>query len=101
VVNRGDIPVRFFIDERRSGGGIRLTTYITRFDGVAQKKIQKALDNPDRTRSFPDFPRVQARIELLGKSEDLRKVRQFVESFEQNGRKLGRPLALQLVTRWS
>jgi len=25
VVNRGDIPVRFFIDERRSGGGIRLT----------------------------------------------------------------------------
>src|SRR5262249_20779356 len=25
VVNRGDIPVRFYMDERKSGGGIRLT----------------------------------------------------------------------------
>src|SRR5262249_31426723 len=25
IVNRGEIPIRFFVDERHSGGGIRLT----------------------------------------------------------------------------
>ncbi|MEO8593065.1 MAG: HNH endonuclease [Candidatus Solibacter sp.] len=30
VVNRGDIPVRFFVDERSSGGGIRLTDELFR-----------------------------------------------------------------------
>jgi hypothetical protein len=30
VVNRGEIPVRFFSDERKNGGGIRLTDELFR-----------------------------------------------------------------------
>jgi hypothetical protein len=36
VVNRSDIPVRFFVDERNSGGGIRLTDELFRLRETVQ-----------------------------------------------------------------
>jgi HNH endonuclease len=36
VVNRSDIPVRFFVDERSSGGGIRLTDELFRLREAVQ-----------------------------------------------------------------
>jgi|SRR5215475_10038502 len=36
VVNRGEIPIRFFVDERKSGGGIRLTDELFRLRERAQ-----------------------------------------------------------------
>lgn len=36
VVNRSDIPVRFFVDERSSGGGIRLTDELFRLRETVQ-----------------------------------------------------------------
>jgi hypothetical protein len=36
VVNRDDIPVRFFVDERKSGGGIRLTDELFRLRETVQ-----------------------------------------------------------------
>lgn len=38
VVNSGDIPVRFYVDERKSGGGIRLTDDIFRLREMLQFK---------------------------------------------------------------
>jgi hypothetical protein len=36
VVNRGEIPIRFFTDERKNGGGIRLTDELFRLRGRLQ-----------------------------------------------------------------
>lgn len=77
VVNRGEIPVRFFVDERRLGGGIRLTDELFRL----RERLQ-----------FENLPQeVQARWNLVETAWQLKVARRALLVSVENGAIVGGP----------